>query len=223
MNYYVIKNYSQHNFIFWLVIVVLLFVNSHTNQKAQFKSQQLICVQKNCLATTGKYTYSLACRIGDSVRACYVSPGSRTWPGFQLISPLPSRCPLLFISSQFTSFSLFSLTVTLYLSVCLSVSLVHFLLLGLNTFEKKGLPSYLGHGIKVTGASVWSISSQPDRGKEHKNILTYYKLCSSQKRSNSVKWICIQKKCYNCTSLSRWLRESKCLNTYACISFNYIG
>lgn len=151
-----------------------------------------------------------------------MSSGSRTWLGFQLISPLPSRCHLLFcfISSQFTSFSLLSLTVTLYLSVCPSVSFVHFLLLGLNTFEKKGLPSYLGHSVKVTGASVWSILRQPEREREHKTASLIVSYAGDKKRSNPVKVICIQKKhqlCYNCTHL---LRISKCLYTCACVSFN---
>lgn len=83
-----------------------------------------------------------------------------TWLSIDLSSAQP-----LSLTLYLTSFALLSLTVTLYLSVGLSVSLVHFFLLDLNTFEKKGLPSYLGHGIKVTGASVWSISRQPDREK----------------------------------------------------------
>lgn len=87
--------------------------------------------------------------------------------GATAMSRAQPPCPLLFhfISSPFTSFSLLSLPVTLYLPVCLSVSLVYVLILSLNTFEKEGLPSYLGHGIKVTGASVGGISRQTEMGK----------------------------------------------------------
>lgn len=79
------------------------------------------------------------------------------------------------------------------LFLSLSLSLLHFLLLGLNTFEKKGLPPYLGHGIEVTGASVWGVWRQPERNGAENN-LTHGKLCSSRKRPNPLKVICIENK-----------------------------
>lgn len=101
---------------------------------------------------------------------CEMSPGSNTRLGFLLIAgdttlPCAQRpVPQLFqfISAPFTSVSLFSLSLSP--AIHLPASLVHCVLSDLNTFEKEGLPSYLGHGIKVTGASVRGVSHQSERG-----------------------------------------------------------
>lgn len=57
-------------------------------------------------------------------------------------------------------FPLFNLLLSLALAI---FPTMHFLPFCYCTFEKEGLPSNLGHGIKVTGASVWNVSCQPER------------------------------------------------------------